>query len=105
MSDEPEAPEALVSLRQSIDNIDAALVYMLAARFKCTRLIGELKAASGLPAADPSREAVQISRLRRLAGAANLDAVFAEKFLKFIIEEVIRHHNEVAADSHNRAGQ
>lgn len=99
MSDEPEAPEALVSLRQSIDNIDAALIYMLAERFKCTRLVGELKAASGLPAADPSREAVQISRLRRLADAANLDAAFAEKFLEFIIEEVIRRHDEAATKS------
>ena len=97
MSDEREVPEALVSLRQSIDNIDAALVYMLAERFKCTRLVGELKAASGLPAADPNREALQISRLQRLADAANLDPVFAEKFLKFIIKEVIRHHNELAA--------
>lgn len=97
MSDEQEVPQALVSLRQSIDNIDAALVYMLAERFKCTRLVGELKAASGLPAADRGREEVQISRLRRLADAANLDPVFAEKFLKFIINEVIRHHNEVAA--------
>lgn len=96
MSDEPEVPEALVSLRQSIDNIDAALVYMLAERFKCTRLVGELKAASGLPAGDPNREAIQISRLQRLAEAANLDPVFAEKFLKFIIKEVIRHHNELA---------
>ena len=94
MSERAELPEALVRLRQSIDNIDAALIYMLAERFKCTRLVGELKATSGLPAADPSRESAQISRLRQLADAANLDSAFAEKFLKFIIEEVIRHHNE-----------
>ncbi|GLR88298.1 chorismate mutase [Bradyrhizobium iriomotense] len=94
MSDRADLPEALIRLRQSIDNIDAALIYMLAERFKCTRLVGELKATSGLPAADPGREAEQISRLRRLADAANLDSAFAEKFLKFIIEEVIRHHNE-----------
>ena len=94
MSDRAELPEALVRLRQSIDNIDAALIHMLAERFKCTRLVGELKATSGLPAADPGREAAQISRLRQLADAANLDSAFAEKFLKFIIEEVIRHHNK-----------
>ncbi|HKY09413.1 MAG TPA: chorismate mutase [Candidatus Binatia bacterium] len=94
MNDKAEIPAALVGLRQSIDNIDAALIYMLAERFKCTRLVGELKATSGLPAADPNREAAQISRLRRLADDANLDSAFAEKFLKFIIEEVIRHHNK-----------
>ena len=88
-------PEELISLRASIDNIDAALVYMLAERFKCTRLVGKLKASSGLPAADPTREVEQVARLRRLAEAANLDPVFAEKFLKVVIEEVIQHHNAV----------
>src|SRR5690242_12106691 len=95
MTEDAAIPEELVSLRTSIDNIDAALVYMLAERFKCTRLVGRLKASRGLPAADPTREIEQIARLRRLAEAANLDPVFAEKFLKFIIEEVIRRHNAV----------
>jgi chorismate mutase len=95
LSELPETPQALIDLRQSIDNIDAALIYMLSERFKCTRLVGELKAASGLPAADRTRESAQISRLKRLADAANLDPVFAEKFLNFIINEVIRHHKEI----------
>ena len=43
-------------------------------------------------AADPSREKVQIERLRGLAADARLDPDFAEKFLNFIITEVIRHH-------------
>jgi chorismate mutase len=95
MPGEMTIPEELISLRMSIDNIDAALVYLLAERFKCTRSVGKFKASSGLPAADPIREAEQIARLRRLAEAASLDPVFAEKFLKFIIDEVIRHHNAV----------
>ena len=91
------APEALVALRQSIDNIDAALIHILAERFRCTREVGELKARTGLPPADPGREAVQIERLRRLAEDAKLDPVFAEKFLKFIIDEVIRNHQAIRA--------
>lgn len=94
MTDRSEVPEALSRLRHSIDNIDAAVVHMLAERFKCTRLVGELKARSGLPAADPDREAAQIARLRRLADAADLDSAFAEKFLKFVVAEVIRHHEQ-----------
>jgi chorismate mutase len=89
------ADETLAGYRQSIDNIDAALVFMLAERFKITQKVGAYKAASGLPPADPGREAAQIARLRELARAADLDPEFSEKFLRFIIEEVIRHHEKL----------
>ncbi|MEU0987015.1 chorismate mutase [Streptomyces sp. NPDC005953] len=85
-------------LRGSIDNIDAALVYMLAERFKCTQQVGHLKAHHQLPAADPARESRQIERLRSLSEDARLDPAFAEKLLNFIIAEVIRHHETIAAN-------
>lgn len=87
--------ETLKGYRESIDNIDAALVFLLAERFKVTQAVGRYKAAAGLPPADPGREAAQIERLRSLARLANLDPDFSEKFLRFIIEEVIRHHEQV----------
>ncbi|MEV3991779.1 chorismate mutase [Streptomyces sp. NPDC049837] len=86
----------LTRLRESIDNIDAAVVHMLAERFKCTQQVGHLKARHHLPPADPEREARQIARLRQLAESANLDPAFAEKLLNFIIAEVIRHHETIA---------
>ncbi len=89
-------PEELLSLRASIDNIDAALIYLLAERFKCTQKVGQLKAEHGLPPADPAREAQQIARLRTLAEGARLDPEFAEKFLAFVIREVIHHHEAIA---------
>jgi chorismate mutase len=92
----PPVAQELRRLRDSIDNVDAALVFLLAERFKHTGQVGRLKAAHGLPPADPGREAAQIARLRRLAGEAHLDPVFAEKFLAFIITEVIHHHEAVA---------
>ena len=88
----------LLELRGSIDNIDAALVHLLAERFKCTQRVGRLKAEHGLPPADPQRESEQIARLRALAEDAHLDPAFAEKFLGFIIDEVIRHHRALAED-------
>ncbi|HUJ02168.1 MAG TPA: chorismate mutase [Rhizomicrobium sp.] len=94
MSQESRDPE-LQRLRDSIDNIDAALIHLLAERFKCTKAVGELKAAHGLPPADPAREAQQIARLRALAQNAKLDPDFAEKFLNFIVKEVIRHHEAI----------
>ena len=83
----------LQRLRDSIDNIDAALIHLLAERFKFTQHVGALKAAANMPPADPKREAEQIARLRKLASTAKLDPEFAEKFLNFIVTEVIRHHN------------
>ncbi|GAA2144231.1 chorismate mutase [Kitasatospora kazusensis] len=109
MTDQPTNPAAsaldevspavraeLTCLRESIDNIDAAVVHMLAERFKATQRVGYLKAEHRLPPADHDRERNQIARLRALAAGAHLDPVFAEKFLNFIIAEVIRHHEALA---------
>ncbi len=84
----------LASFRRSIDNIDAALIHMLAERFRITQAVGEYKTKATLPPADPDREARQIARLRALAEEAQLDPEFSEKFLRFIIDEVIRHHEQ-----------
>ncbi|HLZ84484.1 MAG TPA: chorismate mutase [Caulobacteraceae bacterium] len=96
MADDEKAahavPPELAELRHSIDNIDAALLHLLAERFKCTQKVGQLKARLDLPPADPVREAQQIARLRSLAISAELAPEFAEKFLTFLTKEVIRHH-------------
>jgi chorismate mutase len=84
-------------MRDSIDNMDAALVHLLAERFKITQQVGLLKAAHNLPPADPAREAQQIARLRSLAEQAKLDPEFAEKFLTFVVAEVVRHHEALAS--------
>ena len=92
MSNAPAPDPVLSGYRQSIDNIDAALIHILAERFRITQAVGEYKAKTALPPADPGREQEQIARLRRLAEESQLDPEFSEKFLRFIIDEVIRHH-------------
>jgi chorismate mutase len=88
------AAEILASHRDSIDRLDAILVYTLGERFKHTQAVGRLKAEHGLPPADPAREAKQIERLEWLAKEADLDPEFAKKFLAFVIQEVIQHHKQ-----------
>jgi len=94
MSDELRAQDILKEHRDSIDRLDAILVYTLAERFKHTQSVGLLKARYDLPPSDPAREAKQIERLEDLANRANLDPVFAKEFLNFIIAEVINHHKK-----------
>lgn len=92
----PEVAIALASLRKSIDNLDDALIRVLAERFRLTQQVGELKAAHKLPPSDLTREANQIARLRALAADANLDPDFAEKWFHFVVQEVIQHHRAIA---------
>ena len=95
MSDDiTRAAEILAEHRDSIDRLDAILVYTLGERFKHTQAVGRLKAEHALPPSDPAREAEQIARLKDLAHRADLDPAFAEKFLNFIIQEVIHHHEK-----------
>ena len=94
MSDAERAQEILVDLRKSIDNLDAVLVHTLAERFRCTTSVGKLKAEHDLPPADPARESRQIDRLERMCAESGLDPEFAKKFMRFIIDEVICHHQQ-----------
>ena len=91
--------DKLAQYRASIDNLDAILLHTLAERFKVTQAVGKLKADHGMPPADKEREAIQIARLRSLAATSGLDPAFAQKFLTFIVAEVIRHHEQIRDDT------
>jgi len=96
MTEAEDARAELLRLRGTIDNIDAALIYMLAERFRATQQVGILKAEHAMPPSDPAREEQQVARLRALAEQAHLDPEFAEKWFNFVVAEVIRHHTEAA---------
>ncbi len=86
--------DKLNQYRGSIDNLDAALINIMAERFRVTKAVGVLKAENDFPPSDPDREKRQVERLRKLAEDANLDPDFAEKLLNFVISEVIQHHKQ-----------
>lgn len=88
-------PSPLLEFRKSIDNLDATLIYVLAERFRLTKRVGEYKRDNGLPSSDKGREGEQIARLKALAIDADLDPEFAERFLHFVIDEVICHHEQI----------
>lgn len=94
MTEQPIPPQ-LAEERRTIDNVDAALIHILAERFRCTERVGHIKAKEGLPPADPEREKHQVRRLRALAEESGLNPDFAEKFLEFMVTEVIRHHEVI----------
>lgn len=96
-TDDSETQRELEGFRLSIDNIDAALVHLLAERFRFTQQVGRMKARRGLPPSDPEREKVQIARLRALAVDSHLDPAFAEKWFNFVVAEVIHHHEQIAS--------
>ncbi|OCX66971.1 chorismate mutase [Thioclava sp. SK-1] len=89
------AAELLKEHRDSIDRLDAVLIYTLAERFSQTKAVGKLKAEHDLPPSDPNREETQIARLETMAVESGLDPEFAKKFLNFVISEVIRHHEQM----------
>ena len=97
---EQQQDAQLAEYRASIDNIDAALVHLLAERFKVTKAVGRYKKESQLAPADPGREEIQLARLRGLAEESGLDPAFTEKFLRFIVAEVIHHHQRIAEGEH-----
>ncbi|KEP69829.1 chorismate mutase [Thioclava sp. BHET1] len=96
MTDETTRAAALLAEhRESIDRLDAVMIYTLAERFAQTKAVGKLKAEHALPPSDPTREQTQIARLEKLAHESGLDPEFAKKFLNFVISEVIRHHEQL----------
>ena len=95
----PEVADAvakIAALRQSIDNVDTAIVSLLAERFKYTSQVGVLKARAGFAPADYKREDYQIKRLHRIAVDAGLDPDIAEMYREFVVTEAKRRHKRIA---------
>ncbi|MCA1733530.1 MAG: chorismate mutase [Acidobacteria bacterium] len=76
MSAEPELaplPPELERSRAEVEEIDRALIDLIARRVAVAREIGRIKKAHGLPTLDPPREAAVVRRAGALAREAGLE--------------------------------
>lgn len=85
----------LQQLRGSLDNIDMALVCLLAERFKLTQDVGMYKKKHQLPPIDKQREEAQFERITQKAQEVGLDPEFARKILQVTIDEVVKSHKRL----------
>ncbi|UWM78827.1 chorismate mutase (plasmid) [Rhizobium sp. WSM4643] len=92
-----DAAEQLACYRRTIDNLDSALLYILAERFRCTEQVGHLKAKQALPAIDSERERRQLDRLISIGNDVGLSRRFVEGLMTMIVGAVVERHREIAA--------
>ncbi|MGV2129533.1 chorismate mutase [Agrobacterium vitis] len=104
---ESEILKFLAPFRERIDNLDAALIHILAERFRCTDEVGLLKAKHALASRDHDREKRQFARVRSIAVESGSDPEVIEEILKFVIGQVVGRHERVAngcRETRSRAG-
>lgn len=97
----PASDDYLRDLRSSIDNLDNALVAILAERFRLTEKVGVYKANRKMSTEDPEREASQIERLLRLSESYGLDGDVLTEVIKAVIGRVKMRHEEIKAQVNN----
>ena len=84
--------EQLADYRRSIDNLDSALIAILAERFRLTEKIGRTKAKGGFEARDLKREEWQLEQFRKLASSHDLAVDVAVDIMTRIISHVKTRH-------------
>jgi chorismate mutase len=97
MSDRKPAPgvndiDLLYDLRKGIDNLDSALIAILAERFRLTEKVGKLKSSAGFELRDGQREDAQVVRYRELARSYGLNHEIVVDVMLRIIEHVKKRH-------------
>jgi chorismate mutase len=71
----------LQDIRDSIDNIDASIIHMLAERFRCTQKVGVLKARHHLPPSPPAKRTSKSPVSANLRLLLNLIQSLRKRFL------------------------
>jgi chorismate mutase-like protein len=91
----------LSPLRRTIDEIDAAIIDLLAKRMEVCREVAAMKAGSGTPVIQPARVREVLTSRRQWAIDKRVDADFAEQLFRIVLSET--HRIEVAHERHESA--
>lgn len=68
----PDAADELAAVRGQIEELDRAIIHLIAARVALARRVGPAKRALGMPILDPPREAAVVRRASALAREAGI---------------------------------
>jgi len=93
MSPPPPNPQ-LAALRTRIDQLDAALIAIVAERLAVCREVAEVKEGTDTPVIQPARVRDVVTSRRQQAIEAGVDADFAEQLFRVLLTET--HRIEVA---------
>lgn len=91
----PETIETMAELRAAIDDIDEALLVLLAARLRYTDRAPALKLREGIAAAAPTRVRQVLAHVRDKAEASGFDPDMAEAMWQIMIDKVIAREQAV----------
>lgn len=89
------AADPLGELRAQIDEVDTALVDLLARRLRLVEQVGEVKGKHGLPIYAPDREATMIAAKRAMAADQGLNPDLIEDVLRRCMRESYAHEKNM----------
>ncbi len=87
--------EDLAGLRKQIDELDSALLELLAKRMRVAREIGTFKKENNLPVLQANRYEEILDKRSQDAGAMEMDQKFVKSILEAIHEESVEQQNRV----------
>lgn len=77
----------LGQIRARIQELDEALIRLLAQRFERVRALGQVKAAENLPIEDEAREAELRAHYARIAEREGVDPALVQRIFATILQE------------------
>lgn len=85
----------LLELRESINDLDSALIHILAQRFRVIRDIAILKHKEGRPVLDEARQKTHIASLQQSGSERKLNKDFISELFSLIMKRSVKEQEEL----------
>ena len=92
----------LEKLRIEIDKVDEDIVRLLKRRFEFTKLVGILKAETGVSSLSPKRESEQFKKFQKLSKELDLPYPMVEKIFQTIRDQVLENHQKIKEEHESK---